>query len=154
MSFFHQAFGPQVFVDAAAERRVREWVRGENLNPNIVTLYRTPKGETFATVLTDSRLSPLDMLSLHVVLTDAFDVNQGSTRCALDQLGDKLKLLRRLWPERYRDTAARVWEDKGVNDPYLELREECDRWDDAAEQMLSDMRYDDVDMSLGFSEGW
>lgn len=154
MSFFHQIVGPQVFADAAAEARVRKWVRGENLNPNIVTLYRTPKGEVLATVLTDSRLSPLDMLSLHVVLTDALEVDQALTKPALSQLDDKLKLLRKLWPQRYRDTAAQVWEDRDVFDPYLELRDECNAWSAAAELVMSDMRYDDVDMAFGFSDGW
>ena len=147
-------FGPQVFVDAAAEARVRQWVRGENLHPNMVTLYRTPKGEVYANGLTDGRLSPIDMLSLHVVLTDALDVDRASTRSALDQLDDKLKLLRRLWPERYREMAAQVWEDRDVNDPYLGLRDEYAAFEAGSERMLSDMRYDDVDMALGFSEGW
>lgn len=149
MSLAQLLYGPESISDEDAEARVRQWVRRENLNVVAVTLYRTKEG-VFAHVQTDSRLSAIDMLTLHVELTPALDVDLAKTKPARQQVDDKLVLMRKLWPGRYRDTLAQVWDDTGIHDPWYELREDYAAFESAAEGVMQDMRFDDVCMAEAY----
>lgn len=154
MGFVHLLFGPQPIVDDAAVKRVGEWVRGENLKATAIRLYRTPDGRACAHVQTDSRLSAIDMLTLHVELTPAFDVDLAKTKPARAQVDDKLVLLRKLWPGCYRETLGQVWADTDAHDPWIGLRDEYDAVEALTEDRLGDMRYDDVGMSGAYECGF